>query len=153
MTGPGPGKIRLRASVVLELNGRSLTFRGSSDVDVYLHVKGWSRAPVTHIDIEREGIEELILGGPGRGVYGIVKPLNFGFRFVPFRARFVITVMGPEDPILSKVFTGSLPPYPGYLGAKRGGVYVGFKKSIILLLEKAALELYGIAPRKRKQGL
>ncbi len=49
MSGPGPGKIKL------------------GKADVYLHVKGKSRASVTHIDIELDELNDIIK--PGESTY------------------------------------------------------------------------------------
>ena len=147
MTGPGPGKIRLRATVTIA-SPNGVTELGLGDVEVYLHVKGWSWAPVTHIDVEAPGIERELVGGPGRGVYGLVVPLEAGFVFRPFRGGFTLTVRGVNDPVLSRVFRPDLDPSPGFLGGKRGGVFVGFKSHVLRRLEEAAVELYGIYPRR-----
>jgi len=45
MTGPGEGKILLK------------------NVKVYIHLKGYSRAAITHIDIEHPLINEIIKPG------------------------------------------------------------------------------------------
>ena len=66
MSGPGEGKIYL------------------GKADIYLHLKGKSKASVTHIDIESEKLNEII--------------------------------------------------YPGentFIGAKKGGVFIGLKKEMI----------------------
>lgn len=49
MSGPGDGKIHL------------------GKADVYIHVKGKSRATVTHIDIELDELNEIIK--PGENTY------------------------------------------------------------------------------------
>ena len=49
MSGPGEGKIKL------------------GKADVYLHLKGKSRAQVTHIDIELDALNKIIK--PGENTY------------------------------------------------------------------------------------
>ena len=49
MSGPGEGKIKL------------------GKADVYLHLKGKSRAQVTHIDIELDALNKIIK--PGESTY------------------------------------------------------------------------------------
>ncbi len=143
MTGPGPGKIRVRAQVVIVRRGEAKVLEG---VQVYLHLKGWSRAPITHIDVEYPGLEELV-GGPGRGVYGVVEGVAAGFRFTPFQGEWLIEVRGLGDPILS-VFQQGERSY-GYAGGKKGGIYIGFKRFILERLEEIAARVYGIGPRWR----
>ena len=65
MTGPAPGKLPVNAHVELCTSGGCRTI----DARVYVHVKGWSRARVTHIDIEAPRLEQLIPGLGGRGAY------------------------------------------------------------------------------------
>lgn len=52
MSGPGEGKIRL------------------GKADVYIHVKGKSRARVTHVDIELSKLNKIIKPGEGSYVQG-----------------------------------------------------------------------------------
>ena len=143
MTGPGPGKIRVPARVIIVAGGRARVL-GEGEVAVYLHVKGWSRAPVTHVDVEAPGLEELV-GGPGRGVYGAVKGVGPGFRFTPFRGDWHITVVGslgnPVVRVLSAINT------VGYAGGKRGGIYIGFRREVLRELERVAETVYGVRPR------
>lgn len=49
MSGPGEGKIKL------------------GKADVYIHLKGKSRAQITHIDIELDALNEIIK--PGENTY------------------------------------------------------------------------------------
>jgi len=58
MSGPGEGKIKI------------------GKADVYIHLKGKSRASVTHIDIELDELNDIIkpgensyVGGKGGGVF------------------------------------------------------------------------------------
>lgn len=73
MSGPGEGKIKI------------------GKADVYIHLKGKSRASVTHLDIELEALNEIIK--PGENTY---------------------------------------------VGAKKGGIFIGLKKEMILRAEKKA---------------
>lgn len=49
------GKFRLNASTILMPRGRKI------DAEVYIHLKGYARARVSHIDIEKIGSEELFM--------------------------------------------------------------------------------------------
>lgn len=73
MSGPGDGKIKLGTA------------------DVYVHIKGKSRAQVTHIDIELDALNAIIK--PGESTY---------------------------------------------VGGKKGGVFLGLKKNMIVRAEKKA---------------
>ena len=65
MSGPGPGKIKL------------------GKADIYLHIKGKSRATVTHIDIELDKLNKIIkpkeatfvAGKPGGVFIGLKKEM------------------------------------------------------------------------------
>ena len=64
MTGPGPGKIPLSCSVELVLDGKKIAV----EAEVYIHVKGWSRALVTHIDVESPDMN-IYIARPSTGFY------------------------------------------------------------------------------------
>jgi len=53
MTGPGEGKLPLNAKVCL--NAEELP-----SARVYIHLKGYSRATVTHLDIEHPKLNRII---------------------------------------------------------------------------------------------
>ncbi|MEM1746375.1 MAG: hypothetical protein QXR33_00285 [Candidatus Nezhaarchaeales archaeon] len=59
MTGPGEGKLKINAQVYV--NGEPLR-----DVDVYIHVKGYSLARVTHLDIEHPDVNKYVKPHDGR---------------------------------------------------------------------------------------
>lgn len=121
MTGPGPGKIPLNAKVFAVKEGK----RYELPATVYVHMRGYSRARVTHIDIELPGIEEKI---PREGFYGCAL-YSDGFRIM----------FGPLDLyVRSEDLKGLFPPEETvvYVGKKVGGIYVGFKKKIVERLER-----------------
>ncbi len=121
MTGPGPGKIPLDVTVFLVQEGR----RTKLPATVYVHLKGYSRARVTHIDIELPGLEEKI---PKEGFYGCAFYRD-GFRIL----------FGPFDLfVLGKDLEGVFRPGESivYVGKKVGGIYVGFKKECVRRLEQ-----------------
>lgn len=53
------GKIRLDASTVLMPCGREI------DAAVYIHLKGYARARVSHLDVEKMGLGKVIRRGRG----------------------------------------------------------------------------------------
>lgn len=73
MSGPGEGKVKL------------------GKADIYIHLKGKSRARITHLDIELDKLNDIIK--PGENTY---------------------------------------------VGGKKGGVFIGLKKSMISRAEKKA---------------
>ena len=141
MTGPGPGKLPVKAVVT------AVTPEGAVHIepcDVFIHVKGYSRARVTHVDIESPA---LSVRGSG-GTYAYVHGIRSGFRVVPknaIRARdllikeLVVEWEGPELLEPGKVSIA-------YVGFKEGGIYVGFKKEVISRLEEFSRG-EGVIPR------
>ncbi len=121
MTGPAEGKIPLDAEVFVVREGK----RFKLPADVYVHLRGYARARVTHIDIELPGIEEKV---PREGFYGCAL-YSDGFRIL----------FGPMDLFVrSKDLSGVFPSEETvvYVGKKAGGIYVGFKKKIVERLER-----------------
>jgi len=141
VTGPGPGKIRLDARVRLEYDG------GSEDVDadVYLHVKGWSRALVTHIDVEADGLEYKLVDGPGRGVYGRLYLRGRGIVFIPLHRAWRLVVL---NDVLGSALARIGGRTAGYLGGKVGGVFIGARREYLRVLEEIAAERFGVRPRR-----
>ena len=134
MTGPGPGKVPVKSNVYLN------TPRGLVRVEpceVYIHVKGYSRARVTHVDIESPVIDEL---EPRTNMYARIYRVLGGFRVVfrsPLRYRGCVVnglIVKWEGPEVLKPGESSVV----FIGFKMGGLYIGFKKNIILILEEYA---------------
>jgi len=136
MTGPGEGKIKLSARVFLAL--RSGIERELEDAEVYLHVKGYSLAKVTHLDIEHPSLNAFIPPSSGRYLY--IKGVNGGLQIS--RGKAYVKVMNPK---LNRVL-GVDEWTVTWVGGKEGGIYIGFKKEHIRKLEELALE-FGVEPR------
>ncbi len=117
------------------------------DADVYAHVKGWSRARVTHIDIELEGLEGLV-GGAGRGVFARATGVAGGVRIEPFRGDWGMELRG-EDPALRVLEPGE--SCVVYVGGKAGGLFIGFSRPYHRVLEELVARHYGIAPRRGRR--
>jgi len=62
MTGPAAGKFPLKARVFF-LSGDKR--KKVEDAMVYIHLKGYARARVTHLDIEHKALGKLIHRGKG----------------------------------------------------------------------------------------
>ncbi|MEM5811500.1 MAG: hypothetical protein QXG91_02035 [Candidatus Aenigmatarchaeota archaeon] len=79
MTGPGEGKLLLNGAKVY-LNNEEIP------AEVYIHVKDYSLARVTHLDIEHEKSNSIIETEKGGffTIYGIEKgiKIDFGKKFV-----------------------------------------------------------------------
>lgn len=136
MTGPGPGKIPLEAAVYLS-NGEKIELGGAQ---VYIHVKGYSLARVTHLDIEHEGLDGLLPAGGGR--FLSLRGIDGGIE-IKLERKSVLIKCGLLNSVLEsgrKTRT--------WVGGKEGGIYIGFRKAEVEKLEKIALERFGIKPRK-----
>ncbi|RLE62625.1 MAG: hypothetical protein DRJ38_09315 [Thermoprotei archaeon] len=146
MTGPGEGKIPLKA--IVELCSRTTCI--PIDCDLYLHVKGYSLARVTHIDLEADILNRVVkprssqycrysVSGNYINLYlrnhVYVNELNITVRKIKISCKELIDALG--DGTRSWV----------YLGGKYGGVFLGFKKPQVEKLEDLARKL-GVAPRK-----
>jgi len=140
MTGPGPGKLNVEAKVVLITPYSIKTL----DANVYIHVKGYSLARVTHLDIECPVLNDII------------KPRSSGFFPLigtsrGFKVSLDRTARGVKLIVESKLLTGTLLKDGEktwvYVGGKEGGIFLGFKKEYIKRLEKIAIEVYGVQPK------
>ncbi len=139
MTGPGPGKIRIDCEKVNIIKGKA---RYCIVPDVYIHVKGYSYARVTHLDIEYSNIEKIL----GIHIREIVPAFVKKFtNFIMLKSWKIFTTME----IYSKTLLELIPPgYEGgcVIGGKQDGIFVGFKKEILRILEEYCTKL-GWPPR------
>ena len=140
MTGPAPGKIRINAIVIL------VSPEGFKhlDAEVYIHLKGYSRARVTHLDVETPLLNNIIAAGSG----GFFPARGDG---VEITVEFHRLLKGFELSIRNKVLAENLLRNGErtwvYVGGKPGGLFIGFKKQYILRLEEIALKYYAMKPR------
>lgn len=148
MTGPAKGKIALKGIVKI---GTSDDLQ-SIKCDIYLHIKGYSLARVTHVDLEDPLLNEIL--PPKKSLY------------LPFKVRSsAIEVM-----FSSKIYVESLKKYINrliiycpilasvigegvrsrvYVGGKYGGMFLGFKKEYVDKLENLAIEM-GVKPKTKR---
>ncbi|RLF05379.1 MAG: hypothetical protein DRK00_04595 [Thermoprotei archaeon] len=144
MTGPGEGKIPLRSRVYIAARGSRVELM----CDVYLHVKGYSRARVTHLDLEAEAINALF--PPGASKYLPIVVEGNELRLKLGEVVYVRELRAPareiviECPLLAKAL-GALRSV-AYVGGKVGGIYLGFKKPVVRKLEELAVSM-GVKPR------
>ena len=125
MTGPGEGKLPLDAKVCL--NSEELP-----NVNVYLHLKGYSRATVTHLDIEHPKLNSII--PPKAKTFSWIVGIENGILIITSKDDKVQII----HPLLNKVLprgekTRTL------VGGKFGGIFIGFRKREISKLEEIAL--------------
>ncbi len=131
MTGPAPGKI-----LVPGVKAVLVTPEGFEELEpqVYIHLKGYSRARVTHLDVEHPILNELL--PPRRSMYararGVVGGIQLDFSrylrgvFLELRGPLLTRILRPGEETIV------------YVGGKEGGVFLGFKKHLIPRLEEAA---------------
>ncbi|MCY0850680.1 transferase [Sulfuracidifex metallicus] len=107
------------------------------DAKVYVHIKGYSRARVTHVDVEHQSLKKVIL------------PRHSDYPSVKWGSRVEISVKGHviviESETLGKIIKmdGNL-----YVGGKGKGIFLGFHKDQIRSLESFG-ESKGFPPIKR----
>ena len=101
---------------------------------VYIHVKGYSRARTTHLDIESEELNDVF--PPGVSFYARTRGVVGGF-ILDFSRYMRGVMLEVSSETLSRLFK------PGeasiaYVGGKQGGVFLGFKKEYVRRLEEIA---------------
>jgi hypothetical protein len=127
MTGPGEGKLPLDAKVLL--NAEELP-----NASVYIHLKGYSRATVTHLDIEHPKLNSII--PPKAKTFSWIVGIENGILIITSKDDKVQIL----HPLLNKVLqrgekTRTL------VGGKFGGIFIGFRKREIGKLEEIAAEV------------
>ncbi len=135
MTGPAPGKIPLReARVYIKTTSDRILLENA---EVYIHLKGYSRARVTHIDVEHPKLNEIIPPKRG-GFYRILwHPKGIEINLSRLLPGLSIIV---EDKLLAKLLKPMEKSWC-YVGGKQGGIFIGLKKNLIERLENLAKEL------------
>ncbi len=137
MTGPGPGKIEIdcrKIDIYIRNHVISITPR------LYIHIKGWSLARVTHIDIEHDNINNIINLEP-RQVIGAVLIKHKDSIEVKSR-KFILK-------IYSQTLLKLIPDkYKGgcVIGGKIGGIFIGIKRELIKIFEKFGTQM-GYTPK------
>ena len=142
MTGPGPGKIPISAKIYLEPPHIQV-----EEAEVYVHVKGYSRARVTHIDIEHPDLNTLL--SPGEGYYvkvvGITEGLDIVIKPTKFLDHYVTRIRVKARDLVGLIPLGRTTI--AWLGGKEGGVYLGLRKEYIRKLEEWASR-HGWEPKR-----
>jgi hypothetical protein len=121
MTGPAEGKIDLPAQVFLDSK--------KIDAVIYVHLKGYALARVTHLDIESESLNILPVKGGG---FFTIRGIDSGIE-IELKAHIVRVICSSLNEVL-----GVGKATRTWVGGKVDGIYVGFKKAEIEKLEKIA---------------
>ncbi|MGC9200978.1 MAG: transferase [Candidatus Aenigmatarchaeota archaeon] len=128
MSGPGEGKLLLE-------NAKVFIDNKEIKADVYIHVKGFSLARVTHLDIESEELNKILR--PKEGGFFSIHGIEDGIE-IKFEKHKVKVIHEYLKEVLSKNEKTRT-----WVGGKEGGIYIGFKKEQIVKLEKIAREKFG----------
>ncbi len=144
MTGPAPGKLRVEDAKVILVTPEEVK---TLDADVYIHVKGYSFARVTHIDVEHPELNNIV--PPGTGIYAPVRGTGWGFT-VSFERLIKGVVLEVESRILSRIFRYGERSWC-YVGGKHGGIFLGLRKEYVKRLEEIAKHVYGVEPKRRER--
>ena len=115
MTGPAEGKIPIEANVFLM--GKKI------DANVYVHLKGFALAKVTHLDIESEELNIM----KGKGDFLTVIGIDNGIEIPSLNIRII-------SKRLKVLKSGERTRT--WVGQKVDGIYIGFRKEQIRALEK-----------------
>jgi len=149
MTG-GSGKIKIDAGVYLVLQAGKIK---SDDAAVYIHLKGYMRARVTHIDIEDRIFGKII--HRGRGNMLKITGIKGGIEIEPKKPRemeideskTVVYGLEVRHPLLNEVL-GFGSSTVTWVGRKYDGIYIGFKEDQMKKLEQMAEKTFGVTPKK-----
>lgn len=142
MTGRAEGKLELeKARVFLVSNQNKIQL---DNAIVFIHVKGYSLARVTHLDIEHDILDNII--PPKRGYFLTVEGIKDGIKIelekpkeVEYKnKRLLVNSIMILHPYLKKIVKSTRT----WVGGKFGGIYIGFRKEQIAKLEKITKEKF-----------
>ena len=146
MTGPAPGKLKVNDAKVSIVSPNGVEVL--EDAEVYIHVKGWTLARVTHLDIEHPDLNNYI---PPKitGYYPIIGT-GWGLRIDLSKL-----IKGLWIDVESKLLSMELIRYGErtwvYLGGKEGGIFLGFRKEYVRRLENIAVKYYNVRPKSKSR--
>ena len=127
MTGFAKGKILLDAKVLLD--------QKEIDAFVFIHVKGYALAKVTHLDIESDALD---FKERSKGTFCTLTGIKNGIE-IEFK-NFGIEKIVVTCDLLNRVL-GIGEKTRAFVGFKEKGIFIGFKKGYIEKLEKLAREI------------
>lgn len=138
MTGPALGKVELRNAIIKVVTPSSEEV--ISNAKVYIHMKGFARARVTHIDVEHVKLNELVppkAGGYYR-ILGVANGVLIDFSNLLPGLGIIIA----NDKLNKVIKEGEMSWC--YVGGKPGGIYIGLRKHLISKLEDIIKEVCGV---------
>ncbi|RJX15561.1 hypothetical protein CW703_05375 [Candidatus Bathyarchaeota archaeon] len=152
MTGPAEGKLPLDCEVYFSYDDKKIRIK---EVSVYIHLKGYALARVTHLDIEHPSLNKLIQ--PKHGKFLTVKGFEGGIEIV-FEEKTRKKIVFDEEnlkprsvkifsPLLNMVLQPNVKTRT-WIGGKFGGIYIGFRKPEVRKLEKIAETYFKMSPIK-----
>jgi len=121
------GKIKLKAQTFL------MPRRDKVYASVYIHLKGYARARVSHLDIEKVGLGKVI--HRRRGNFLQVKGIKQGIEVTMRESREIeidakkskVSSIVVLDPLLNEVLEENKSTR-AWVGRKYDGIYIGFRK-------------------------
>jgi len=154
MTGPATGKFPLKARVFLLSDNKR---KKVEDAMVYIHLRGYARARVTHLDIEHRALGKLIHRGMGN--FLDIEGIKGGIIIQPKVERQIelhgkeIAVQGLAvlSPLLNEVLKEGETTRT-WVGRKFDGIYIGFRRNEIAKLEGLAAKKFGARPLEHLIG-
>ena len=126
------------------------------DAEIHIHLKGYTKVRVSHLDVEKTGLGKVIRRG--RGNFLEIMGVESGLEVV-LRERCQIILDGEEFTVSSILIASSLLSKVVQKGAltrawvdrKYDGIYIGFRKAELESLEKLALKEFGMKRLKKLQ--
>ncbi|MDI6798951.1 MAG: hypothetical protein QMD12_03100 [Candidatus Aenigmarchaeota archaeon] len=147
MTGRAEGKLELRrAKVFLATEKEKIQLK---DAIVYIHLKGYSLARVSHLDVEHDVLDNIV--PPKRGEFLSIHGIKDGIEIkikkeVEFRKKKIsVTAIEVLHSYLTEVLKQGEKTRT-WVGGKFGGIYIGFRKKEIEKLEEIAREKFQMEP-------
>jgi hypothetical protein len=127
LTGQAEGKLPLEAEVILYVDGER---RKLEEAEVYVHLKGYALARVTHLDVEHKALNAFFK--PKGGRFLTIVGVDGGIEVRLPTGKIMVL-----NPVLNMILS------PGeatrtWVGGKYGGIYIGFRKAQVEKLEKLA---------------
>lgn len=143
VTGRAEGKLELkRAKVFLASKQENVRLK---DAIVFIHVKGYSLARVTHLDVEHDLLDNII--PPKTGYFLTLRGVENGIKIElgkPKEVEYENKKLLVESIFVHHTYFKDFLKNGtrAWVGGKFGGIYIGFKKEQIIKLEAIAREKF-----------
>jgi len=154
MTGPAIGKIPLKAKVYLIGGFSRVPLVGTQ---VYIHLKGYSGARVTHCDIEHRFLNELVAPNTSKFLKlrsddnkTVSIELDGIYELSVGSEKYRVGAIVIECSELAKALGRA--SFKVYVGGKVGGIFLGLRKEYIEKIEKLANALSENREKKSKES-